>query len=145
MKRLMALSAVLAFGVCSVAWSQASQQGAATPTGPDPKNFTGKVTPHPTSEIRMNRYTFDPGARTNWHSHEGGQVVIIEKGRMRAQERGGPGKEFAPRETYVVPANVTHWHGAVPDAPLTQVALSYGVTNWMTPVTDAEYAAAARK
>lgn len=145
MKRLISLSAVLAFGLCSVAWSQASQQNAAPPTGPDPANFTGKITPHPTTDIRMNRYTFDPGARTNWHSHEGGQVVIVEKGRMRTLERGGVGREFGPRETYVVAPNVTHWHGALPDAPLTQVALSYGVTNWMSPVSDAEYAGAARK
>lgn len=64
---------------------------------------------------------------------------------MRAQELGGPGKEFGPRETYVVAPNLTHWHGALPGEPLTQVALSYGVTKWMDRVTDAQYAAAARK
>ena len=145
MKRLLSLSGVLAFGVCSVAWSQAQQAPAPAPAGPDPANFTGKVTPHPTTDLRISRYTFDPGARTNWHSHEGGQVIVIEKGNMRAHERGGTGKEFKPRETYVVAPGVTHWHGAMPTEPLTQVALSYGVTKWMTPVTDAEYAAAAKR
>ena len=42
-------------------------------------------------------------------------------------------------------AGVTHWHGALPTGPLTQVSLSYGATTWMSPVTDSEYAAAARK
>ena len=127
----------------SIAWSQAAQQ--APPAAPDPANFTGKVTPHPTTDIRMLRYSFEPGARTNWHSHEGGQVIVVEQGRMRAQERGGRGREFGPRQTYVVAPRVEHWHGALPGEPLTQVALSYGVTNWKTRVTDAEYAAAARK
>ena len=144
--RAVVLSAVVIIGVASAAWSaaQAPQPGAA-PAAPDPANFTGKVTPHATTDIRMLRYSFEPSARTNWHSHEGGQVIVVEKGRMRAQERGGTGKEFGPRETYVVAANVEHWHGALPGEPLTQVALSYGMTRWLKPVTNAEYAAAARK
>jgi quercetin dioxygenase-like cupin family protein len=143
MKRLLTLAAVIAFGAGSVAFSQNAP--APPPAGPDPANFTGRITPHATSDIRMLRYSFDPAARTNWHSHEGGQVIVVEKGRMRAQERGGAGKEFGPRETYVVSPGIAHWHGALPDAPLTQVALSYGATMWMTPVSDAEYAAAARR
>ncbi len=143
MRRLLTLSTLLALGAASVAWSQS--QPAPAPAAPNPANFTGRVTPDATADIRLLRYTFDPGARTNWHSHEGGQVIVVEKGRMRAQERGGAGKEFVPQETYVVAPGITHWHGALPGEPLTQVALSYGATNWMTPVTDAEYAAAARK
>jgi quercetin dioxygenase-like cupin family protein len=140
MKRFLALSALVVLGVASIASSQATQP----PAGPtiDPKNFSGTVTQQTTTDIRMLRYTFAPGARTNWHSHEGGQVIFIEQGHMRAFERGGPAREFAPRQTYVVTAGVTHWHGALPNEPLTQVSLSYGVTNWMSPVTDAEYAAA---
>lgn len=141
MTRLLVLSSVIALGMASVATSQQ----ATAPAAPDPANFTGTVTPHGTADIRMLRYSFEAGARTNWHSHEGGQVVVVEKGRMRAQERGGPGQEFGPRETYVVAPGVAHWHGALPGEPLTQVALSYGLTTWMTRVSDAEYAAAARK
>ena len=142
--RKLVLSLVMMAGAGSMAWSQ-SAQSAAAPTTFNPKNFTGTVTPHVINDLRMTRYTFDPGARTNWHSHEGGQVIIIEQGRMRTQERGGSSKEFGPRETYSVAAGTTHWHGALPGAPLTQVALSYGVTTWMEPVTDAQYASAARK
>lgn len=141
--RTLVMSMVLLAGIASVAWSQAAQ--AAAPAAPDPANFTGKVTPHPTSDIRMLRYSFEPAARTNWHSHAAGQVIVVEQGRMRAQERGGRGKEFGPRETYVVEPGVPHWHGALPGEPLTQVALSYGATMWMTPVTDAEYEAAGRR
>ena len=62
---------------------------------------------------------------------------------MRAFERGGAAKEFGPRDTYIVNAGITTWHGALPTGPSTQVSLSYGAT--LSPVTDAEYAAAARK
>ena len=142
--RMFVLSLVLLAGGASLAWSQAAAAAAQPPTL-DPNNFTGTVTPHVTSDIRLTRYTFSPGARSNWHSHEGGQVIIVEKGRMRVQERGAPGREIGARETYTVPAATIHWHGALPGEPLTQVALSYGVTAWMEPVTDAQYAAAARK
>ena len=147
MTRLISLSIVVLVGLVSIAWNLAEAQIAKAEPPPtlDPANFTGKVTPHSTTDFRVTRYTFEPGARTNWHSHQGGQVIVIEKGRMRAFERGASAKEFGPRETYVVAAGITHWHGAQPNEPLTQVALSYGVTTWMKPVTDAEYAAAGRK
>ena len=124
MKRWLALAGLLASGVSSIVLT--AQQPAA-PAGPDPANFTGMVTGHATSDIRISRYTFAPAARTNWHSHAGGQTIIVEQGRMRALERGGAGKEFEPRETYSVAPNVVHWHGAQPGAPLTQVAVSFGV------------------
>ena len=87
MKRFLALSSLVVLGVASIAASQAAQVPA--PPTIDPKNFIGTVTQHPTTDIRMLRYSFVPGARTNWHSHEGGQVIFIEQGRMRAFERGG--------------------------------------------------------
>ena len=145
MTRLLALSSVLALGLASLAWSQSAQPAAPAAANPDPANFTGEVTAHPTTDIRVLRYSFEPAARTNWHSHAGGQTIIVEQGRMRAHERGGVPKEFGPRETYVTAPGVAHWHGALPDAPLTQVAVSFGTTTWLDKVTDAEYAAAARR
>jgi quercetin dioxygenase-like cupin family protein len=124
MKRWLGLAGLLAFGVSSIVLT--AQQPAA-PAGPDPANFTGTVTGHATSDIRISRYTFAPAARTNWHSHAGGQTIIVEQGRMRALEHGGAGKEFEPRETYSVAPIIVHWNGAQPDAPLTQVAVSFGV------------------
>jgi len=143
MTRLFVLSTLLALGVCSMAWSQAAPPGA--PAGLNPANFTGTVTARDTADLRVLRYTFEPGARSNWHSHAGGQVIVVEQGRMRGQERGGAALQFGPRQTYVVASGVVHWHGAEPNEPLTQVALSYGVTTWLDKVTDEQYAAAARR
>ena len=86
------------------------------------------------------RYTFEPGARTNWHSHEGGQVIYIEQGRLRVQEKGKPTREFDPGATFHTDPGVTHWHGALPSGTLTQVSLSFGTTTWMDRVSDADYA-----
>ncbi len=145
MRRRRVLMTVLLAGLSSVTWSYAAQQGTPAPAAPDPANFTGKVTGHPTSDIRMLRYSFEPGARTNWHSHADGQVVIIEKGHARVQERGGPVREFAPRQTFTAEPGVAHWHGALPSEGLTQVSLSFGATMWMEAVTDAQYSAGVRR
>ena len=144
MKRLLLLSSLVLVGLSSAVWSQASQQTPPAPQ-PNPENFVGKVTGHPTSDIRMLRYSFEPGARTDWHSHEGGQVILIEKGRARVQEAGGTIREIGARESFVTAPGVKHWHGAVPTEGLTQVSLSFGMTNWMENVTDAQYAAGAQK
>ena len=93
----------------------------------------------------MLRYSFEPGARTNWHSHEGGQVILIEKGHARVQEAGAALREMGPSESFVTAPGVKHWHGAMPNEGLTQVSLSFGTTNWMEKVTDAQYSAGARK
>ena len=113
MTRVLTLSVLVLIGLSSVVWSQAAQQPASPPQ-PNPENFTGKVAGHPTTDIRMLRYSFEPGARTDWHSHEGGQVILIEKGRMRVQEAGGAVREIGPRESFVTAPGVKHWHGAIP-------------------------------
>ena len=138
--RVLVSAVILTAGLASMAWSQAAQPA----PQPDPANFTGKVTGHPTADIRMLRYSFEPGARTNWHSHAAGQVIFIEQGRMRIQEKGGAVRELGPRETMVVNPGVMHWHGALPGGPLQQVSLSFGVTNWSDKVTDAEYTSTTR-
>ena len=139
MLRTLVLSSVLLLGL-SVAWIHGEQGSAPTQPAPiNPANFTGTVTPHQTSDIRTLRYHFDAGARTNWHSHAGGQVIFVEQGRARAQERGQTIKEFGPGDTFHTAPNVVHWHGALPNAGLTQVALSFGATNWLEKVSDEEY------
>jgi quercetin dioxygenase-like cupin family protein len=140
---MIVLTAFVTLGASTIALSQSAQPGA--PAAPDPANFTGRVNASPTSDIRPTRYTFEAGARTNWHSHEGGQVIIVEQGRLRVQERGKPGREFGARDTYSVAAGIVHWHGARPEAPLTQVAISFGTTTWLEKVTDQQYAAGAPK
>jgi len=138
MTRLTVLATLVVLGLSSAVWSQATQPA---PPQPNPENFTGKVTGHPTADIRMLRYSFEPGARTHWHSHDGGQVILVEQGHARVQEDGGPVREIGPRQSMVTAPNVKHWHGALPGEGLTQVALSFGATKWMEKVTDAQYTA----
>lgn len=146
MKRWLTLVAIIATGTVSLIWNDVAAQQAAPPGAPDPSNFTGKVTVRAADDVRVLRLVFEPSARTNWHSHAGGQTLIVEQGRLRAAERGAStGKEFGPGESYVTAPNIVHWHGALPDGPLTQVAVSFGTTKWLEPVTAAQYNAAARR
>jgi quercetin dioxygenase-like cupin family protein len=140
MMRLIVLAALVTIGGASVAWSQ-NQQPA--PAAPNPAYFTGKVTPQQMSGVSTVRLMFDPAARTAWHSHSGGQVIIVEQGRLRVQEKGKPGREFNPHEAYSTGGGVMHWHGATPDGPMTTVAVSFGTATWGDKVSDAEYQAAA--
>jgi quercetin dioxygenase-like cupin family protein len=119
----------------------AAQQPAPAPAQTfNPANFTGMVTPHSTTDIRMNRYHFDPGARTKWHSHEAGQVIYVEKGRLRVQERGKAARDVEEGATFHVAPGVEHWHGAVPNGTgITQISLSFGMTNWKEPVPEQDY------
>ena len=57
----------------------------------------------------------------------------------RVQEASGAILQIGPRESFVTAPGVTHWHGAMPNEPLTQVSLSFGATNWMEKVSDAQY------
>ena len=102
-------------------------------------NFTGRVTGYTTSDIRVNRYSFAAGARSNWHTHERGQTLIIEDGVALAQVEGGPLREYRPREVFYTPPGVRHWHGAAPGQAMRQVSVSFGVTTWQGPVSDAQY------
>jgi quercetin dioxygenase-like cupin family protein len=88
----------------------------------------------------MNRYHFEPGARTKWHSHEAGQVIYVEEGRLRVQERGKAARDVEQGSTFHVTPGVEHWHGAVPNEKgITQISLSFGMTNWMEAVSDQQY------
>lgn len=141
MRRSLVLLGILGVGLTGV-WVHAAQQAAAAPPAPtfDPANFTGTVTPRSTSDIRMNRYHFDPGARTRWHSHEAGQVIFVEAGRLRVQERGTAARDVEQGTTFHVAPGVDHWHGAVPNGTgITQISLSFGTTSWKEPVDDTTY------
>ena len=140
MRRSIVLLGILVVGLVGV-WAHAAQQPASSPAPAfNPANFTGTVTPRATTDIRMNRYHFDPGARTKWHSHEAGQVIFVETGRLRVQERGKAARDVDQGSTFHVAPGVDHWHGAVPNgAGITQISLSFGVTNWKEPVADGDY------
>jgi quercetin dioxygenase-like cupin family protein len=132
------LFCVTALGALSVYWL-AHAQNAAT----DAARFTGVSRALEAEGWRVSHRWFEPGARTAWHSHPGGQLLFVEKGRARVQERGGMRHELATGQSHYTAPGVDHWHGATPDSEFTQVALGRGdaaETVWLDKVTDSEYA-----
>jgi quercetin dioxygenase-like cupin family protein len=109
-------------------------------------NFTGNVTAveqNPKGAIA--HYKFDPGARTKWHIHEGGQVILLEEGVGRVQAKGGPLIELRAGDTLYAQPGVAHWHGAAPDQSATQYNISRGTTTWLDEVSEKDYSAAPQK
>jgi quercetin dioxygenase-like cupin family protein len=106
-------------------------------------NFTGgKITPlEQNSKGAIAHFRFDPGARTKWHSHEGGQIILVEEGVGRTQVKGGPVIELHANETIYCPPGVVHWHGAAPDQGGVQFNISRGGITWLEDVTDQEFRA----
>jgi len=79
--------------------------------------------------------------RTHWHSHDNGQLLMVEQGRMRVQRRGEAMKEVGVGASDYTGPNVVHWHGATPDGPLLQINVGFGGgSKWFDAVTDAAYA-----
>ncbi|WP_313346031.1 cupin domain-containing protein [Stenotrophomonas sp.] len=87
--------------------------------------------------------TFEPGARSAWHTHPAGQRLVITSGVGRVQEWGKPIQVIRPGDVVWCPPGVKHWHGAAPDTAMTHLAVT-GVregqnVNWLEKVTDAQY------
>ena len=107
---------------------------------PNQPRFTGKSVVMDAKDISGGRRSFEPGARTFWHSHDNGQLLLVEQGRMRTQKKGGPVRELSVGDTDYAGPNVVHWHGATPTAALVQINVGFGgATKWLDEVTDAEY------
>ncbi len=108
------------------------------------ETFTGTVLRDPVlsgdGAPIINSVTFPPGARTNWHTHENGQILIVTSGRGRASTRDGHGTVLASGDVVWFASGEDHWHGAAPDTVMTHLAISLGVTSWGDPVTDEDYA-----
>jgi quercetin dioxygenase-like cupin family protein len=106
----------------------------------NPPLFTGKSAAMDGKDLSAARRSFEPGARTYWHSHDNGQLLLVEDGRMRTQKKGGAVKELGKGESDYTGPNVVHWHGAVPGQTLIQINVGFGgETKWLQAVTDAEY------
>lgn len=120
-------------------------QGQRAPTS----NFTGTVWVQQLIEtdssfnIPIGYVTFEPGARSHWHSHAGGQVLLALGGIGYYQEKGKPIQILRKGDTVKCPPNVPHWHGASPTVSFMQVAITpntvNGRVNWIQPVSDVEY------
>jgi len=87
--------------------------------------------------------TFEPGARTAWHTHPLGQTLIVTAGRGRVQRDGGPIEEIRPGDIVWFAPGERHWHGASPDTAMTHIAIAEmldgKVVEWMEHVTDQQY------
>jgi quercetin dioxygenase-like cupin family protein len=86
---------------------------------------------------------FEPGARNHWHSHPGGQLLLVTDGTGYYQERGKAARQLRKGDVVQIPPDVKHWHGAAPDASFTHIGISpntkKGAAAWFGPVTDEEY------
>jgi quercetin dioxygenase-like cupin family protein len=111
--------------------------------------FTGMVWQDPIVEapsparIRANVVSFDPGARTAWHTHPLGQTLYVVSGCGRAQTWGGPIQEIRAGDTVWIPPGEKHWHGAGPNTAMTHIALQEALdgkaVEWMEHVSDTQY------
>ncbi|WP_024352795.1 cupin domain-containing protein [Brevundimonas naejangsanensis] len=114
-----------------------------------PDNFTGAVRVEDRfqgsgeSRISGATVTFEPGARTAWHTHPLGQTLIVTAGAGRVQHWGGPIQEIRPGDTVWIPPGVKHWHGAGPLVGMSHIAFSEALdgktVEWMEQVTEDQY------
>ena len=117
-------------------------------TGPA-EYFTGTVRVDPLFQapdpafVAGAHVTFEPGARTAWHTHPLGQTLLITSGAGWAQREGGPVEEIYPGDVVWFPPNEKHWHGATPTTAMTHIAiqekLDGKVVDWLEKVSDEQY------
>ncbi len=85
--------------------------------------ITGIATRLPMDEVSTLRLRFEAGARTIWHTHVGPQLLLVQEGRARLQEKGGKIIDLKPGETIYLKPNIAHWHGAAPDTSVVMLSL----------------------
>ncbi|MEI6084929.1 MAG: cupin domain-containing protein [Verrucomicrobiota bacterium] len=122
--------------------SQPSRQG-------PPEWFTGTVRFEPLAEApapaRVNclNVTFEPGARTDWHTHPLGQTLVVTYGCGRIQRWGGPVEELRPGDVVWIAPGEKHWHGAAPTTAMIHIAIHENldgkVVDWLEKVSDEQY------
>ena len=124
-----------------VTWTAGAQQ---QPPANQSSNFTGGVVTTLKAEGRLSYYIFAPGARTKWHTHEGGQLILAEEGRALTQVRGQAVRELKIGEPIFSKPGETHWHGSAPDASAKLYQISRGETTWLEEVRDEDYRSSRR-
>ena len=92
-------------------------------------------------DVHVANVTFEPGCRNNWHiHHDGYQLLLVTAGEGWYQAKGKPARLLHPGDTVAIHKGVEHWHGATKDSWFSHIAITKGTTEWLAPVTDAEYA-----
>jgi quercetin dioxygenase-like cupin family protein len=90
--------------------------------------------------VHIYHVQFEPGSRTNWHTHSGPQWLLVTEGRIRVQRLGEPPRDVEAGDAVVFAPGEKHWHGAVPGTRGVHLAVNVNVkTTWLEPVTDDEY------
>jgi len=162
----MKILAAIAISLCMLASGVQSQtskdqemisitRSGSQPPRPGPAdNFTGSV--RIDSSFQANaparmygaRVAFEPGARTAWHTHPLGQILIVTTGAGRVQRWGDPKDEFRQGDVVWIPPGQKHWHGAAPNSSMTHIAIAEQLdgrtVEWMEKVSDAQYGAPLR-
>lgn len=134
-----------------------SESAVVSPNGSRPSTigaaeyFTGSVVveplfvPNETTSNSGGHVTFAPGARSAWHTHPGGQVLIVTDGAGWVQEEGGERRDIKPGDVVWTPPGVKHWHGATASTAMRHIAITNMVdgknVSWMEQVTDDQYLA----
>lgn len=120
------------------------------PSMPGPDDwFTGKVRVDMLFQTEApgtaagSHVTFEPAARTAWHTHPAGQTILITFGRGRVQREGGPVEEVTPGDVVSFAPGEKHWHGASPETGMSHIAIQEAVdgvaVTWMEKVADEDY------
>lgn len=115
----------------------------------NPDYFTGTTWLYPlvpkdeTGTFTAGSVSFEPGSRTNWHTHPLGQILIVIDGKGYYQEKGKTARAIAKGDVVMIPSHIEHWHGASKDSSMTHIAITnlgkQGPVDWLAPVTDEEY------
>ncbi|OCW56453.1 (R)-mandelonitrile lyase [Hoeflea olei] len=122
-----------------------------TPSAKGPEDwFTGTVrldklfAAEAPGRVQGASVTFEPGARTAWHTHPLGQTIIVTSGLGRAQREGGPVEEIRPGDVVWFEPGEKHWHGAAPEVAMTHIAIQEALdgvaVTWLEKVSDSDYA-----
>jgi quercetin dioxygenase-like cupin family protein len=116
--------------------------------GPD-EHFTGTVRVDPPfgaiepSRVTAGIVTFEPCARSAWHTHPLGQRLIVTSGCGRVQRWGGPVEEIRPGDVVIIAPGEKHWHGAAPTTAMTHIAIQESLdgrnVDWLEKVSDEQY------
>jgi len=151
MKRIIAAAAISLLGAAQVSAEEIEirRNGNTPSVVGNAENFTGHTVvspllpPNDTTRANLGQVDFAPGARTAWHTHPAGQLLIVTTGKGWVQEEGKARQDINSGDVVWIPAKVRHWHGATSTSPMSHLAMTYMVdgknVNWLEPVSDAQY------